>query len=66
MSSFTFWLATTSFTCIAKFNSIVSFFFPSHCTRVMMRVQWLGMDQKTVLRTIELLGEKVMPALNAN
>ncbi len=33
------------------------------CTRIISRIQWLGMDQKIVLRTIELLGDKVLPAL---
>jgi len=33
------------------------------CTRIISRIQWLGMDQKIVLRTIELLGERVLPAL---
>lgn len=30
-------------------------------TRLVARVQWLGMDQRIVLRTIRLLGEKVWP-----
>ncbi len=33
------------------------------CTRLITRIQWLGMDQPLVLRTIELLGEKVLPML---
>ena len=31
--------------------------------RLITRIQWLGMDQPIVLRTIELLGEKVLPIL---
>ena len=34
-------------------------------TRLVARVQWLGMDQKIVLRTIRLLGEKVLPIINS-
>ena len=30
-------------------------------TRLVARVQWLGMDQDIVLRTIRLLGERVLP-----
>ena len=30
-------------------------------TRLVARVQWLGMDQDIVLRTIKLLGEEVAP-----
>ena len=33
------------------------------CTRFITRIQWLGMDQKLVLRTLELLGERVLPML---
>ena len=33
-------------------------------TRLITRIQWLGMDQPVVLRTIELLGEKVLPMLH--
>ncbi|MBX7432648.1 LLM class flavin-dependent oxidoreductase [Mycobacterium sp. Y57] len=31
------------------------------CTRLVARVQWMGMDQRTVCRTIELLGQQVRP-----
>ena len=31
--------------------------------RLITRIQWLGMDQAVVLRTIELLGDKVLPML---
>lgn len=31
--------------------------------RLITRIQWLGMDQPIVLRTIEMLGEKVLPLL---
>ncbi len=31
--------------------------------RLIARMQWLGMDQATVLRTIELLGDRVLPIL---
>lgn len=34
-------------------------------TRLVARVQWLGMDQDIVLRTVRLLGEKVLPMVNA-
>ena len=30
-------------------------------TRLIARVQWLGMDQRLVLRTIEMLAERVLP-----
>ena len=30
-------------------------------TRFIARVQWLGMDQRIVLRTVEMLADKVMP-----
>ncbi len=33
------------------------------CTRFITRIQWLGMDQKLVLRTLELLGDRVLPML---
>lgn len=32
-------------------------------TRLVCRVQWMGMEQRLVLRTIELLGERVLPLL---
>ena len=35
-------------------------------TRLVARVQWLGMDQDIVLRTVRLLGEKVLPIVNEN
>lgn len=35
-------------------------------TRLVARVQWLGMDQDIVLRTVRLLGEKVLPMVNSN
>ncbi len=31
--------------------------------RLITRIQWVGMEQRIVLRTIELLGTKVLPAL---
>lgn len=31
------------------------------CTRLVSRIQWVGMDHKHVMRTIELLGTKVAP-----
>jgi len=31
--------------------------------RLVTRIQWVGMDQKVVLRTIELLGNEVLPIL---
>ncbi len=31
------------------------------CNRLVARIQWVGMEQRCVLRTIELLGEKVAP-----
>jgi alkanesulfonate monooxygenase SsuD/methylene tetrahydromethanopterin reductase-like flavin-dependent oxidoreductase (luciferase family) len=30
-------------------------------TRLIARVQWLGMDQRIVLRTVEMLADKVLP-----
>jgi len=33
------------------------------CRRLVCRVQWMGMDQRLVLRTIELLAERVAPRL---
>lgn len=33
------------------------------CNRLITRIQWLGMEQSMVLRTIELLGDKVAPLL---
>jgi alkanesulfonate monooxygenase SsuD/methylene tetrahydromethanopterin reductase-like flavin-dependent oxidoreductase (luciferase family) len=32
-------------------------------TRLVCRVQWMGMDQRLVLRTIDLLAERVLPLL---
>jgi hypothetical protein len=32
-------------------------------TRLVCRVQWMGMDQRVVLRTIALLAERVLPLL---
>lgn len=34
-------------------------------TRIVARVQWMGMDQRVVLRTIELLAEQVRPMIEA-
>ena len=34
-------------------------------TRLIARIQWLGMDQRIVLRTIRLLGEQVRPIVEA-
>jgi alkanesulfonate monooxygenase SsuD/methylene tetrahydromethanopterin reductase-like flavin-dependent oxidoreductase (luciferase family) len=34
-------------------------------TRLVARVQWMGMDQRVVLRTIELLAERVRPMVEA-
>jgi alkanesulfonate monooxygenase SsuD/methylene tetrahydromethanopterin reductase-like flavin-dependent oxidoreductase (luciferase family) len=34
------------------------------CTRLITRIQWMGMDQRVVLGTIERLAERVMPILN--
>jgi alkanesulfonate monooxygenase SsuD/methylene tetrahydromethanopterin reductase-like flavin-dependent oxidoreductase (luciferase family) len=34
-------------------------------TTLIVRVQWPGMDQAAVLRSIRLLGEQVLPALGA-
>jgi len=31
------------------------------CGRLVCRVQWMGMEQRLVLRTIELLGDRVIP-----
>lgn len=33
----------------------------SGCTRLVCRIQWVGMDHRHVMRTIELLGSKVAP-----
>ena len=33
------------------------------CTRLVCRVQWMGMEQRVILRTIELLAERVLPLL---
>ena len=35
-------------------------------TRLVARVQWLGMDQEIVQRTIRLLGEKVLPLVRSS
>ena len=35
-------------------------------TRLVARVQWLGMDQEIVQRTIRLLGEKVLPLMRSS
>jgi alkanesulfonate monooxygenase SsuD/methylene tetrahydromethanopterin reductase-like flavin-dependent oxidoreductase (luciferase family) len=32
-------------------------------TRIVCRIQWLGMEQRLVLRTLELLAERVLPLL---
>jgi alkanesulfonate monooxygenase SsuD/methylene tetrahydromethanopterin reductase-like flavin-dependent oxidoreductase (luciferase family) len=34
-------------------------------TRIVCRIQWLGMEQRLVLRTLELLAERVLPLLRA-
>ena len=34
-------------------------------TRLLVRFQWLGMEQRMALRTIELLGDKVLPMLSS-
>jgi alkanesulfonate monooxygenase SsuD/methylene tetrahydromethanopterin reductase-like flavin-dependent oxidoreductase (luciferase family) len=31
------------------------------CNRLVTRIQWVGMEQRHVMRTIELLGDKVEP-----
>jgi alkanesulfonate monooxygenase SsuD/methylene tetrahydromethanopterin reductase-like flavin-dependent oxidoreductase (luciferase family) len=31
------------------------------CNRLVTRIQWLGMEHRHVIRTIELLGDKVAP-----
>ena len=31
------------------------------CNRLVARIQWVGMEHRYVMRTIELLGEKVAP-----
>lgn len=33
------------------------------CNRLVARIQWLGMEHKHVMRTIELLGDKVAPLM---
>ena len=33
------------------------------CDRLVARIQWVGMEQRHVMRTIELLGEKVAPMI---
>ena len=33
----------------------------SGCNRLICRIQWLGTEQRHVMRTIELLGSKVAP-----
>ncbi|MDE0408960.1 MAG: LLM class flavin-dependent oxidoreductase [Alphaproteobacteria bacterium] len=33
------------------------------CNRIVTRIQWLGMDQRLVLRSIDLLSERVLPML---
>ena len=38
----------------------------TQCTRLICRIQWVGMEQKHVLRTIVLLGDKVAPLLRAH
>ena len=35
------------------------------CTRIVARVQWMGMDQSIVLRTIRLLAEQVRPRVES-
>ena len=35
----------------------------SGCNRLVTRIQWLGMEHKHVMRTIELLGDKVAPIM---
>jgi alkanesulfonate monooxygenase SsuD/methylene tetrahydromethanopterin reductase-like flavin-dependent oxidoreductase (luciferase family) len=34
-------------------------------TRLICRIQWLGMEQRLVLRTLELLAERVLPLVRA-
>jgi alkanesulfonate monooxygenase SsuD/methylene tetrahydromethanopterin reductase-like flavin-dependent oxidoreductase (luciferase family) len=34
------------------------------CNRLVTRIQWVGMDHKHVMRTIELLGDKVSPLVD--
>jgi hypothetical protein len=31
------------------------------CNRLVTRIQWVGMEQRHVMRTIELLGNEVAP-----
>jgi hypothetical protein len=31
------------------------------CTRLVTRLQWVGMQHRHVMRTIELIGDKVAP-----
>ena len=38
----------------------------TQCTRMVCRIQWVGMEQRHVLRTIELLGDKVAPLVRRN
>ena len=33
------------------------------CNRLITRIQWLGMEHRYVMRTIELLGDKVAPMM---
>ena len=33
------------------------------CNRIVTRIQWLGMDQRLVLRSIDLLADRVLPML---
>lgn len=36
------------------------------CTRLVCRIQWVGMEHRHVMRTIELLGAKVAPLVRKN
>jgi len=45
-------------------EEITRIFKVTGCTRLVCRIQWVGMDHRHVMRTIELLGDKVGPLVD--
>jgi alkanesulfonate monooxygenase SsuD/methylene tetrahydromethanopterin reductase-like flavin-dependent oxidoreductase (luciferase family) len=45
-------------------GQITELFHATGCNRLVTRIQWVGMEQRYVMRTIELLGTKVAPLVH--
>ena len=46
--------------CAEELTSIMQ---DTGCNRLITRIQWLGMEHRHVMRTIELLGDRVAPLM---